>query len=71
MPHRALGRQDHHPNHTPRAAIPLNGLLQRASDKVDAFTFRHTFSPVGVTVAVNVRRSRTTNSIGLLVERAS
>lgn len=66
----ALG-QDHHANHTTRAAIPLDCLGQGALDKVDGVVLLHVFAPVGVAVAVYVAGPGACDGVCLLVEGAS
>jgi hypothetical protein len=63
--------ENNHTNNTTGAAIPLDGLPQSSLDEVDRIVLLHALSPVGVTVAVDVSRSGSTNGIRLLVERTT
>lgn len=67
MPVGALGRQHDHANDAAGATVPLDGLRQRALDKLDGVRLLHSLSPVRVTVSVDVGRTRTANRICLLV----
>jgi len=71
MPDSSLRRQYNHTNHTTRTAVPLDRLLQRLFDEIDALFFRHVLFPVGITITVDVRRSGTANRVGLFVERTT
>lgn len=62
-----LGKDDH-TNDTTGASVPLDSLPQSPLDEVDSVILLHTLSPVGITVTVDVSRSRTTDGIGLLME---
>lgn len=55
--------ENHHADDTSRAAVPLDGLPQCSLDEVDSIVLLHTLSPVGITVSVDVGRSRATNGI--------
>lgn len=50
----ALCGEDDHADHTAGTAVPLDGLSQRALDKVDALLLGHALLPVCVAVAVDV-----------------
>lgn len=67
MPHGALSCQDHDPNDTARASIPLDRLLQRTPHKADALFFCHLFPPIGVGETVDVGRPRAPDGERLLV----
>lgn len=66
---RTLSRQYHHADHTARAAIPPNSLLQRFLDKVHCLLLLHALSPVGVTVTVDIGGTGTADGIRLFVQR--
>jgi hypothetical protein len=71
MPDCALPRQHDHPDDTARATVPLDGLLQRLLDELDALVLAHVVLPVRIAEAVDVRRSGSADRIGLLVQRAA
>ena len=71
MPHSTLRRQDDHADNTTRTAVPLDRLLQRSFHEIHALFLVHVFSPVGIAVAVDVRRTGTADGVCLLVKRAA
>lgn len=68
---RSLLSENNHTNDTTGAAIPLDSLSQGSLDEVDSIVLLHALSPVGITVTVDISRSRTTNGVRLLVKRTS
>lgn len=71
VPIRALLRQHHHPDDTAGAAVPLDGLPQRALNERHGLVLLHALPPVRVAVTVDVRRAGPADRVGLLVQGAA